>query len=238
MSNIGKDIELGEKLGFLFEVGFNIGLLTYIKQNNIKHHYDDLYSQDLKQLKFSRIIDRLVIDERVVSDSNRKIIKDWVLFFMQKAFLSGLNFLQEYFEAVGIKPKHYQKLDILYYQCYFHGNNSLGTYTTKTDRDVYISSLQQLENIDNIEQYIEQYKGKGEFLKADSLTLIQYKDRKYIISIDYSIFAIREIQDLDNLHSVEVLKRILLKEIAYLRKKSVFATLGLDSETPKINLSE
>ncbi|MDJ0845675.1 MAG: helicase-related protein, partial [Crocosphaera sp.] len=57
-------------------------------------------------------------------------------------------------------------------------------------------------------------------------------------SIDYSIFAIREIQDLDNLHSVEVLKRILLKEIAYLRKKSVFASLGLDSKTTKINLSE
>ena len=94
MSNIGKKIELGEKLGFLFEVGFNIGLLTYIKQNNIKQNYDDLYSQDLKQLKFSRIID---------SDSNRKIIKDWVLFFLQKAFLSGLNFLQEYFEAVGIE---------------------------------------------------------------------------------------------------------------------------------------
>ena len=76
MSNIGKKIELGEKLGFLFEVGFNIGLLTYIKQNNIKQNYDDLYSQDLKQLKFSRIIDKLAIDERVVSDSNRKIIKD------------------------------------------------------------------------------------------------------------------------------------------------------------------
>ena len=124
MSNIGKKIELGEKLGFLFEVGFNIGLLTYIKQNNIKQNYDDLYSQDLKQLKFSRIIDKLAIDERVVSDSNRKIIKDWVLFFLQKAFLSGLNFLQEYFEAVGIEKKYYKKLNILYYQCYFHGNNS------------------------------------------------------------------------------------------------------------------
>ncbi|MGK7884109.1 MAG: C-terminal helicase domain-containing protein [Crocosphaera sp.] len=241
MSNIGKDIKLGEKLGFLFEVGFNIGLLTYIKQNNINNHYDDLYSQDLKQLKFTRIIDRLAIDERVVSDSNRKIIKDWVLFFMQKAFLSGLNFLQEYFEAIGIEKKHYKKLDILYYQCYFHGNNSLGTYTKKIDSDAYISSLQQLENIDNIdniEQYINQYKGRGQFLNADTLILIKYKDRKYIISIDYSIFAIREIQDLDNLHSVEVLKRILLKEIAYLRKKSIFATLGLDSKTPKINLSE
>ena len=234
MSNIGKDIELGEKLGFLFEVGFNIGLLTYIKQNNIKQNYDDLYSQDLKQLKFSRIIDRLAIDERVVSDSNRKIIKDWVLFFLQKAFLSGLNFLHEYFEAVGIEKKDYKRLDILYYQCYFHGNNSLGTYTKKIDKQAYISSLKQLGYIDDFDQYSK----KGEFLKADSLTLIKYKDRKYIISIDYSIFAIREIQDLDNLHSVEVLKRILLKEIAYLRKKSIFSSLGLDSETSKINLSE
>ncbi|MGK7954550.1 MAG: helicase-related protein, partial [Crocosphaera sp.] len=232
MSNIGNEIKLGEKLGFLFEVGFNIGMLTYIKQNDIKHHYGDLYSQDLKQLKFSRIIDRLAIDERVVSDSNRKIVKDWVLFFLQKAFLSGLNFLQEYFTAVGID--NYKKLDILYYQCFFHGDNSLGTYTDKGDTEAYKNVLQQLVTIDNIDQY----KKTGEFLNADSLIFIKYKKTKTILCIDYSIFAIREIQDLDDLRSVEVLKRILLKEIAYLRKKSVFANLGLDSKTPKINLSD
>ena len=243
MSNIGEKIKLGEKLGFLFEVGFNIGMLTYIKQNDIKHHYGDLYSQDLKQLKFSRIIDRLAIDEKVVSDSNRKIIKDWVLFFLQKAFLSGLNFLQEYFSAVGIEESYYKKLNILYYQCFFHGNNSLGTYTDKGDTEAYTNVLQQLDNIDNVEQYINQYQKTGEFLKADSLILIEYQKSKNqkiktILSIDYSIFAIREIQDLDDIRSVEVLKRILLKEIAYLRKKSIFANLGLDSKTPTINLSE
>ncbi|WP_198648454.1 ATP-binding protein [Cyanothece sp. BG0011] len=238
MSNKGKEIELGENLGFLFEVGFNIGMLTYIKQNDIKHNYGDLYSEDLQQLKFSRIIDKLVIDERVVSDSNRKIVKDWVLFFLQKAFLSGLNFLQEYFEAVAIKKENYKKLEILYYQCCFYGNNSLGTNINKADSEVYKNVLQQLENIENVETHINQYKEKGEFLKADSLILIQYKKNKTILCIDYSIFAIREIQDLDDLRSVEVLKRILLKEIAYLRKKSVFANLGLDSKTPKINLSE
>ncbi|MDJ0601588.1 MAG: hypothetical protein QNJ37_22425 [Crocosphaera sp.] len=241
MSNTSQDIKLGEKLGFLFEVGFNIGLLTYIKQNDIKHNYGDLYSQDLRELKFSRIIDKLAIGEKVVSDSNRKIIKDWVLFFLQKAFLSGLNFLQEYFTAVGIKTEHYKKLNILYYQCYFHGDNSLGTYTTKGDTEAYKNVLKQLITIDNFEQY----KKTGGFLKADTLIFIEYQKRKSqkiktktILSIDYSIFAIREIQDLDDLRSVEVLKRILLKEIAYLRKKSVFANLGLDSKTPKINLSD
>ncbi|EAZ92951.1 hypothetical protein [Crocosphaera chwakensis] len=238
MSNTSQQIKLGEKLGFLFEVGFNIGLLTYIKQNEIKHNYGDLYSKDLKELKFSRIIDKLAIEEKVVSDSNRKIIKDWVLFFLQKAFLSGLNFLQEYFTAVGLKKEDYKKLNILYYQCVFHGDNSLGTYTTKGDTEAYKNVLQQLITIDNFEQY----KKTGEFLKADTLIFLQYQKRKSqkiktILSIDYSIFAIREIQDLDNLRSVEVLKRILLKEIAYLRKKSAFANLGLDSKTPKINLS-
>ncbi|MDJ0508142.1 MAG: helicase-related protein [Crocosphaera sp.] len=239
MSNGSQENKLGEKLGFLFEVGFNIGMLTYIKQNDIKHHYGDLYSQDLKQLKFSRMIDKLAIDEKVVSDSNRKIIKDWVLFFLQKSFLSGLNFLQEYFKSVAIEKEHYKKLEILYYQCFFHGDNSLGTYNDKGETEIYKTILQQLTDIDNVDRY----KKTGEFLKADTLIFIEYKKTKSqkiktILSIDYSIFAIREIQDLDDMRSVDVLKRILLKEIAYLRKKSVFANLGMDSKTPTINLSE
>ncbi len=234
MSQLSQEIKLGEKLGFLFEVGFNLGLLTYIKQNNIKHKFGDLYSKDLKQLKFSRIINKLAKSEGVMSDSDRQIIKSWVLFFLQKSFLSGLNFLDEYFEEIGVKKKqNYKKVEILYYQCYFHNDNSLGTYP-KGEKEGYKAVISQLQNIDNISQY----KQTGEFLKADTLMLIQYKDKKNILCIDYSIFAMKEIQDLDDLHSVEVLKIILLKEISYLRKKSIFANLGIDSKTEKINLSE
>ena len=35
--------KIGDNLGRLFEVGFNIGILSYIQQNNIYHHFGNLY---------------------------------------------------------------------------------------------------------------------------------------------------------------------------------------------------
>ncbi|WP_125061048.1 helicase, partial [Aphanothece sacrum] len=226
--------KLGEKLGFLFEVGFNIGLLTYIKQNNIKNSFGDLYSQDLQQLKFSKIIKKIADSEGVMNESDRKIIKKWVLFFLQKSFLSGLNLCQEYLEAIPVKKRNYKDLEILYYQCYFHGDNSLGTYNNKGEIEGYKAVISQLKDV----EHIDQYKKTGEFLKADTLMLIQYENKWHILCIDYSIFSIQEIYQLEDLHSVEVFKRILLKEISYLRKKSIFSNLGLDSKNPGIQLSK
>ncbi|MEA5534417.1 C-terminal helicase domain-containing protein [Crocosphaera sp. XPORK-15E] len=226
--------KLGEKLGFLFEVGFNIGLLTYIKQNDIKNSFGDLYSQDLQQLKFPRIIKKLADSENINSDSDRKIIQKWVLFFLQKSFLSGLNFFQEYLDAIGVKRDNYKELEIIYYQCYFHGDNSLGTYTDKGETAGYKAVLSQLKNV----EHIDQYKERGEFLKADTLMLVKSKNQYNILCLDYSIFSIKEIYELDDVHSIEVLKKILLKEISYLKRKSVFSQLGLDTKNPGINLSD
>ena len=41
--------------GRLFEIGFNIGILSFIQQQNIKHNFSDVYQQDLAKINFSKI---------------------------------------------------------------------------------------------------------------------------------------------------------------------------------------
>jgi hypothetical protein len=223
---------LGQDLGRLFEVGFNIGMLAYIQQNQITHHFGNLYRQDLQNLSFNKILKRLTDREKVVSEQHRQIVAKWSTFFVQKGFLSGLNFLSEYLKATGWNERQLNKLEILYYQCCFADDNSIGTYVKGREqgfRDV----LSQFGNVDDIAKYA----GKGEFLNADTLILLQCGKQLRVICVDLSVFSIKSIRDLVDVSSVDVLKNLLLKEISYLKSKSVFANLGIDTKNSGINLS-
>jgi flagellar biosynthesis GTPase FlhF len=214
-------------LGYLFEVGFNIGMLTYVEQNQLKHHFNDLYRQDLEHLNLTEIVRKLANDQNIIDYQNRKIMEKWCLFFLQKSFLSGLNFLKEYLTAIGWNKRPLQ-LNILYYQCSFCNDNSLGTYS-KDQTLAYQEILSQLgEKAQTID--LKKYSRKGEFLKADTLMLMRRGKQLRLLSIDYSIFAVKLLQDMVNLDNVENLRYLLQKEIKYLKSKSVFSQLGLDSQ--------
>ena len=225
--------KLGQDLGRLFEVGFNAGMLAYMEQNKFKHRFGDLYRQDLAQLSFPKMLRRLADNEGVINQQHRQIIEKWSLFFLQKAFLAGLNLFGEYIDSTGwSKPRRVQ-LEILYYQCCFADDNSMGTYSkgkNKQFKDV-------LSQFGEIEIDISKYKQKGEFLNADTLMLIRCGKELRILCLDYSIFAIKSIRDLQDVDNIEVLRNILLKEISYLKSKSVFTNLGLDTKNSGLNLS-
>lgn len=51
------EFQLGQELGRLFEVGFNIGMLTYIEQYQIPHRFGSLYRQELEQISFSEMVE-------------------------------------------------------------------------------------------------------------------------------------------------------------------------------------
>lgn len=220
--------KLGQQLGCLFEVGFNLGMLTYIKQKELKCNYGNLYEQDLEQINFAKIIRRLCDNLGIISPQDREIVKQWANFFMLKSFLSGLNFLAEYFAAIGWdKQRITQRLEIVYFQSYLANDNTLNTYI-KEENKVYQDWVSQFKNqtIDT-----QKYQQKGEFLKADTLIYLRYQHQVRIIAIDYSIFTIQSIKDLHDLNNIEVLRQILLSNISYLKSKSVFANLGLDSNS-------
>ena len=91
--------KIAEDLGRLFEVGFNIGVLAYIEEQKIQHKFGDLYRQELQQLKLSKIQQRVI--DKVISTVEREMAKTWSVFFIQKGFLSGFNFLREYIKSTG-----------------------------------------------------------------------------------------------------------------------------------------
>ncbi|MBD2690301.1 helicase-related protein [Anabaena catenula] len=229
--------KIAEDLGRLFEVGFNIGILAYIEEKKIQHRFGDLYRQELQQLKLFKIQQRVV--DKVISTVERDMAKNWSIFFIQKGFLSGFNFFREYIKSTGWdKPYKFQNVEILYYQCRFNGDNSIGTYDTKDDFQWFSEVLSQFDNLDNISQYITRYKRKGEFLNADTLILLRHRKEYRVICVDLSVFSINTNEDVENIDYIEIIRRLLMRDISYLRSKSVFSNLRIDTESLGLEFSE
>lgn len=229
--------KIAEDLGRLFEVGFNIGILAYIEQNKIKHRFANLYRQELQQLKFLKM--RLRVIDKVISTSDREMAETWSTFFLQKGFLSGLNFFPEYLKSINwFEPHRLKNLEILYYQCRFSGDNSIGTYDIKDDSQWFTEVLSQFGNLDNISEYIKRYKQKGEFLNADTLILLRHRKQYRVICLDLSVFSINSNDDVKNLDYIEIIRRLLMRDISYLRSKSVFSNLRIDTESLGLDFSE
>jgi len=222
---------IAANLGRLFEVGFNLGILAYIEHQQIPHHFGDLYRHDLEQLKLPKIVQKMIDSDRLISDLNTQIVEKWSQYLLQKGFLGGLNFFREYLQATGWSPQGRRKtqdLEILYYQCSFCNNNSMQIYQ-KSDRQEFTDLLSQFGELENIDALISQYSGTGEFLRADTLLLLRYKHQYRILCVDLSTFSVKSAADLAPLDDVEVLRRMLMTEIKYIRSKSVFSKLRIDT---------
>ncbi|MGB3267294.1 MAG: helicase, partial [Microcoleus sp.] len=228
--------KIAEDLGRLFEVGFNIGILACIKEKQIKHKFANLYFQELQQLEFTKMLRK--ITDKITSPLERKMAEKWSVFFIQKGFLSGLNFFREYLESTGWNNSHkLRRLEILYYQSCFCDGSSIGTYV-KGESQWCGEVLSQFDQIENISQYIERYTKKGEFLKADTLILLRYGRQFRILCVDLSVFSIRTSEDVTNLDYLEIIRRLLRRDINYLRSKSVFSKLRIDTESCEVEFSE
>ena len=232
---------VAEDLGRVFEVGFNVGILTAIAQENLTHHFGDRYQQDLQQLAFSEMLDSIckrsnpnLIDAREIEN-----LETWGLFFLQKGWLSGLNFFREYLESLGNATAD---REILYYQCCFTGNNSIGTLNKsepaeKPDYKKIEAWLSQLglSFTDCSYDHLRRYRDKGGFLRADTLILLRRRRTLRLLVVDLSVFSVREAADLLNLQDTTLNhhRRLLRREISYLKSKSVFASLRLDNGEPE-----
>lgn len=238
--------KISEELGRLFEVGFNIGILAYIKEKQINHRFGNLYVEELQQLKFPQMLKRIV--SQVISTLEREMVQKWCTFYLQKGFLSGLNFFAEYLQSIDWdKPRIICKLEILYYQCQFSGDNSIGTYEGKNKIQWFQELLRQLGNFnsDEIERISKQYfwedldlGKKGEFVNADTLMLLRYRKQLRIVCVDLSVFSIKSNQEVRNLDFVEILRNLLVKDISYLRSKSVFSQLRIDTQSLGVEFTD
>ena len=63
---------ISEDLGRLFEVGFNIGILAYIKKENIAHNFGDSYRLDLEKLKLPKMIAEIIREANLLGSLDGK----------------------------------------------------------------------------------------------------------------------------------------------------------------------
>jgi hypothetical protein len=227
--------------GLLFEVGFNIGILAYIQKEKIAHNFGDSYRRDLQQLKLPNMMAEMIREANLLASLDTEIAEKWSLFFVQKGFLGGLNFFREYVNSTGW---NLHRLEIVYCQCSFSNDNSIRTYE-KDKKEVFKQLLSQLTTArislsdDEINSYIRRYKKTGEFLQADTLMLLQQGNDFRILCVDLSAFTPPLTSEkVDNLNEIEVMRKYLLREISYLRSKSVFSNLRMDTSTLGVDLSE
>lgn len=214
-------------LGRVFEIAFNLGILSYINQVGIKHNYQNIYQEDLKNLNLHKIENYILAESPVINPQDARIIRDWIFFFLQKGFLSGFNLLREYLNLI-INPKKYDRLEIIYCQCNFVEDNSFSIKKGIGEKAYFNLILSQLKKKD---VDIDRYMKKGEFLRADTLLLIYNSLRKtyHLLVVDLSIFSVKSYQDMKDLQEIDNWKQILLTEINYFRSKSVFSRLNIDT---------
>lgn len=233
-----KQNELGNKLGRIFEVGFNLGILTYMQQKNYTNDFGSLYQQDLAKLNLNKLTNQIIVEERISDPTGIQLVKKWVTFFLQKGWLSGLNFFHEYTDFAakassgsGSRAARLGAAPIVrYYQCSFSDDNSLGLINRGSAENFKQQLAAQFKDLEDVSSMVSRYVlKKGEFAQADTLMLLEYRHEYRILCIDLSIFFIKSIRDLRDLEDIEVQRGILLSEINYLRSKSVFSGLSIDS---------
>jgi hypothetical protein len=224
---------IGEKLGRIFEIGFNAGLLQDLARRELCPKLVEQYRSDLDKLNLNQVVRRLIESEGILlSSPDQALLEKWVVYYLGRGFLSGQVFLGEYLAASGWNNS--KKIEVLYYQANFAGDNSFGLNSKSPDQFAAQMLSQfglELEAVD-----WQKYCKKGEFLKADTILLLSYRSKHFrLLTLDLSIFAVRQMTDLADLEDVEMLRRQLIGELNYVKSKSVFADLSLD--TGGFNLS-
>lgn len=229
---------IAKGLGFIFELGFNVGILTGIEQKKITHSYGNYYRQELQKVQFPKMVKRLKSER--VSTEDQEVVERWCQFFLLRGFLAGVNFLQEYLDATGWRKEN--KIEVVYLQCCFSGENSLST----NDNDFWKEEVlgQWGDAISSRNKVMEKYQKQGDFLNADLLILFRYNRRKKersqyrVLCVDLSAFSPRSDQEVKNVGFVEMIKQLLRQETRYLRTKSVFSQLRVDTSCLDVELSE
>ncbi len=224
----------GEDLGRIFEIGFNIGFLAAILQHTkVTHHFEDLYINDLKHLQKQNLLSAIYQRTGVINQVDKEQVQRWVLYFMQKGYLAGVNLFSEYLHSFRCHRANSPR-EIVYLQCNFYGQNSFDVYN-KNEKAAVQGLMQQFHHFKPSdfavsEAEIRDYNQRGHFLKADTLLLLKYGRSWRILSIDLSVFSLQHLNEAKDLANIDTIRSILASELSYNRSKSVFSNMSIDTE--------
>jgi hypothetical protein len=227
-----------EAMGRVFELGFNSGLLAAIQQRNtLIRHFGDYFRENLSHLLFPKIVAEMQKRTGVVSTWDKEALQNWTIFLLQRGYLAGANFFAEYLASFAdFKPK--LDREIVYLQCTFSNASSLETYPLDLEKIIpaLMAQFKSLGySVDLSSQEIKDYTDKGNFLNADTLMLLRYGRHWRILCADISIFALRSLDNASDLTSVERIRQLLETDLHYLRSKSVFTNLSIDTDAEATN---
>jgi len=221
----------GDDLGRIFEVGFNTGVLTIIAQQSLSHPLGQFYQEELKRFKFGKIVSRLIVKYDVINPEYQRLLRTWATDYFRRGWLAGRAFFQDYLQAIGWTKN--EAITVMYLQAQYRGDNSLGETTDDpTHRSLLSFFGPEIEA--QAPQIASIYTKQGEFLKADTLLLLRYtpssrRTQYRILVVDESIFFVRQMQDLRDVTKIDEVRALLQTEERYLRSKSVFSRLAIDT---------
>src|SRR5258708_7390764 len=227
------DLSFAEIMGRLFELGFNTGLLTAIAQRtDLTHHVGTIYENDHSHLQLPPLIEAAQRFTRPISSFDRDMLQQWVHFLLLKGYLAGSSFLVEFLQTI-CQGKDWEG-EIVYLQCSVTGKNSLGIHPSPGIAQTVEALMAQFTHASQHEvilnsQELAHYQGKVEFLNADTLLLLRDPNGWRLLCVDLSVFGLRTLSDTHDLTRVSSLRSMLLSEMRYLRSRSIFTNLSIDT---------
>jgi hypothetical protein len=169
--------------GRFFEVGFNCGLLTYLRQQEqakqlTTQGVSSIYQPDLAQLRLHPMATFAITQAKTIGPSPQlhQVAEQLLQHFCFKGYLLGLHFLEEYLHALG-GPYTSRQVHVRYVQCSFREENSLGMIMVNptADEEAVRRCLAQLDpELGSTTIDVKRYSRTGRFLKADCLVLLQW----------------------------------------------------------------
>ncbi|MGD1808696.1 hypothetical protein ACP6PL_25110 [Dapis sp. BLCC M126] len=233
---------IGEHSGFIFENGFNVGIINLLRAYNIPGKYD-IYLPFLQRLKLRNLAEAIADDTGIVSPPQRDEVYDWMFHIFTTGFVKAnilvdnwLRYIRwgKYKPASKSKPEKWEAKNVTveYFQCCFWDNNTIQQISKNENGENYSLDIpaKQLGIIRNPEKY----KGTGKFLNSDCILLLKQKDsrtqedRYALFVADLSIFVLKELIDIKPLRNYETIEKIISKEYNYRRGKSIFSWVGVD----------
>lgn len=234
---MAENLVFAEIMGHLFELGFNTGLIATMRQRTDLHLFtDNLFTQDFTKLHLSSLVETAQKRTGTFSGFDRDRVRDWVTFVLLKGYLAGSNFLAEFLHTIRQSTPEPNKWhgDVCYLQCSFTGKNSLETLPIADRMSASRMLMDQfgkagLPAISLSFPEMEVYTDKGAFLNADTLILLRDAHGWRVLCIDLSVFGLLSLDDTHNLQRHSSLRSMLRNDLHYLRTRSVFTNLSIDT---------
>jgi hypothetical protein len=231
---------LGDDLGFVFELGVNIGILAGIRrlttERKMLAQVHLLYDDELKNMKLKQVITRLQNKAKRHGVVDPTVLKKAATFIEYLIFLGvhkGFNFMVECCDSMESQSR--QAPALLYYQCDLQP-------LFNSDEQARFSQL--IPKIDKMFQHLgmtpnyQRYQHRGQFLNADIIMLFRLSDDKYrLLVIDVGLFSVADITEVPDLDNVYDIKERLKSAYLYMRGKTAFEHLNIDSDTTGIPFS-